>query len=88
MTIETWDERLDIMDSFADGLRGEAGVLQKIENNRSYLLALRVCLRRSIATDESTIGRNSSEQGSAQDFMVKIEHITELRKEYMDDGGV
>lgn len=86
MTIETWDERLDIMDSFADGLRGEAGVLQKIENNRSYLLALRVCLRRSIATDESTIGRNYSEQ--AQDFMVKIEHITELRKEYMDDGGV
>ena len=54
-TKEKWVERLDVMDSFADGLRGELGLSRKFEENRYYLLALRACLRRKIVSNETTI---------------------------------
>lgn len=76
------------MDSFADGLMGESGLSRKFEENRCYLLVLRACLRRKVATSESTISWDTFEQEVADDFMVKIAHIIELRKGYMEDGGV
>ena len=85
---QKWINRMDVMDSFADGLKGELGLSRKFEENRCYALALRACLRRRIISNEAKISWASIEQEVDDDVMVRLDHITQLRMGYMEDGGV
>ena len=82
-----WKQALDVMDSFAGGLHGERGKSRTYEENRCYILALIASLRRKVDED-SAINWTEIEREVSRDFHVKQSYISDLRKGYMEDGGV
>lgn len=72
------------MDYFVQGLRGEKGESRTFEENKCYILAFRAYLRKEIMSANNTTINITWDQ----DFMVKHDHIHDLRMGYMEDGDI
>ena len=83
-----WEQEMEAMDSLAEGIGGEKGKSRTFEENKCYVLALRAYFRRRLEAGKPSTNWTEIEQAVAHDFMVNRDHITDLRKGFIQDGNI
>lgn len=92
-SVNSWKDRLHVFDGFAAGIKNPPGRSRTFNENKLLLLALRAALRRQVQAleankSEMTMSWTAIEEEVSTDFGVNRNHLTSLRKEFLDDGDV
>ena len=80
------------MEVFSDGLKNNHGKSRIFGENKLLIFSVINELKRAVNEGQSTINSNLSwiiiERNISLEFHVRLEHITELRKGFMEDEDV
>ena len=87
-----WKANKQTLEAFSGELKNPPGLSRSIAENKILLLAVRVTVRRVLASakikDIMTIIWDLIEQEVTRDFEVGINYVQELRHVFMEDGDV
>ena len=90
----SWRNQLEIFSDFCQEIKNPNGRSRTLEENELLILALRAYLRRKVESmDEGDLHPSSNtwtliEEAVARDFCVRREHLTEIRRIFLDEGDV
>jgi hypothetical protein len=90
----SWRNQLEVFSDFCQEIKNPNGRSRTYEENKLLILALRAYLRQKVKSmnegdlHPSSITWRSIEEAVAGDFFVRREHLTELRRIFLDEGDV
>ena len=90
----SWRNRLEVFSDFCQEIKNPNGRSRTYEENKLLIFALRAYLRQKVESmnegdlQPSSITWRSIEEAVARDFCVRREHLTELRRTFLEEGDV
>lgn len=88
-----WIDTFDRFESLSERIKNNQGKNRTFEENKVLLFAIKAALKRSLDRNKddvynTTINWREIESEIARDFCVKLSHVIDLRKGFLEDGDV